>query len=235
MVSEAVSNAVKYAEASEVRVRASRRARQVLVDISDDGAGGADQARGTGLRGLADRVEALGGMLEIVSPPGRGTRLLATIPLVPWRSSQDPVLEFGYEGDDGLGEHLIELIRTGRKTAGVSLAREWDLEGGPPRIGQRLPVTDHLGRRRATVEVQRVVVAPFGDVGQDVVRAEGSGLDSVQAWREAQRRFYEQSRGDTAVMLEQPGWRLTDQEPMVITWFRLLDEPEPPPASGPDA
>jgi signal transduction histidine kinase len=52
-----------------------------VVEVSDDGAGGADPAGGSGLRGLADRVEALGGTLEIVSPPARGTTLRAQIPL----------------------------------------------------------------------------------------------------------------------------------------------------------
>jgi signal transduction histidine kinase len=53
----------------------------LVVSVEDDGAGGADAARGTGLRGLADRVEALGGELRIESPPGKGTRLVAALPL----------------------------------------------------------------------------------------------------------------------------------------------------------
>jgi signal transduction histidine kinase len=52
----------------------------VVVEVSDDGVGGADSAAGTGLRGLADRVEALGGSLEVVSPEGGGTTLRAEIP-----------------------------------------------------------------------------------------------------------------------------------------------------------
>jgi signal transduction histidine kinase len=51
------------------------------VEIADDGAGGADDAKGTGLRGLADRVEALGGTFGVSSPPGKGTVLAAEIPL----------------------------------------------------------------------------------------------------------------------------------------------------------
>jgi signal transduction histidine kinase len=50
------------------------------VEVEDDGIGGADPGRGTGLRGLADRVETLGGTLTVESPPGRGTRLVAVIP-----------------------------------------------------------------------------------------------------------------------------------------------------------
>jgi signal transduction histidine kinase len=52
----------------------------VSVEVADDGAGGADPAKGSGLRGLADRVEAIGGRLEIVSPPGGGTRIRAALP-----------------------------------------------------------------------------------------------------------------------------------------------------------
>jgi signal transduction histidine kinase len=50
------------------------------VEVADDGTGGADPARGTGLRGLADRVETLGGTLTVDSPPGGGTRVVAVIP-----------------------------------------------------------------------------------------------------------------------------------------------------------
>jgi signal transduction histidine kinase len=53
----------------------------LVVEVEDDGIGGADEAKGTGLRGLADRVEALAGRLEVVSEPERGTRLRAEIPL----------------------------------------------------------------------------------------------------------------------------------------------------------
>jgi signal transduction histidine kinase len=53
----------------------------LLVEVADDGCGGADPAGGTGLRGLADRVDALDGRLEVDSPPGRGTRVSARLPL----------------------------------------------------------------------------------------------------------------------------------------------------------
>jgi signal transduction histidine kinase len=63
-----------------VRVRVAATDERVVVEVSDDGAGGADPAGGSGLRGLADRVEALGGSLEVVSPAGAGTSLRAVIP-----------------------------------------------------------------------------------------------------------------------------------------------------------
>jgi signal transduction histidine kinase len=79
--SEALANVAKYAQASQAVVNVQRRAGLVVIQVEDDGVGGADPARGSGLRGLADRVEALQGRLRIESPPGGGTRLLAEIPL----------------------------------------------------------------------------------------------------------------------------------------------------------
>ena len=79
--SEALANATKYASASRAVVRVTADDRAALVEIFDDGVGGADPAQGSGLRGLADRVEALGGQLRLESPPAVGTRLSADIPL----------------------------------------------------------------------------------------------------------------------------------------------------------
>jgi signal transduction histidine kinase len=81
VVSEGLSNAAKHARASVVNVALKVENAVVEVSISDDGVGGADPDRGSGLVGLRDRVEALGGTIETTSPPGRGTRLLARIPV----------------------------------------------------------------------------------------------------------------------------------------------------------
>lgn len=80
LVSECLANVGKYAGASWVSVDVTRRERDVVVEVVDDGIGGADETRGSGLRGLADRVEALGGKLRVWSPDGRGTRVRAEIP-----------------------------------------------------------------------------------------------------------------------------------------------------------
>jgi signal transduction histidine kinase len=64
-----------------VRVRICREGEALLVAVADDGVGGADPAKGTGLLGLADRVEMLGGRLEVDSPAGAGTTVRALIPL----------------------------------------------------------------------------------------------------------------------------------------------------------
>jgi signal transduction histidine kinase len=80
-VSEALSNVVKYANASVVNVTVATRDSDLLIQVTDDGVGGADPDKGSGLRGLADRVEALAGSVRIDSPTGGGTRLAAEIPL----------------------------------------------------------------------------------------------------------------------------------------------------------
>jgi PAS domain S-box-containing protein len=80
VVAEALTNVAKYARASEARIDVRRDDGRVVVEVADDGVGGADASRGSGLRGLADRVEALGGRLEVSSPAGGGTTLRATLP-----------------------------------------------------------------------------------------------------------------------------------------------------------
>jgi PAS domain S-box-containing protein len=81
IVAEAVTNAAKHASASLVRVRVSRADGRAVVEVSDDGSGGADQRRGSGLRGLTDRVEALGGTFDVSSGANAGTTLAAQMPL----------------------------------------------------------------------------------------------------------------------------------------------------------
>jgi PAS domain S-box-containing protein len=83
LVSEALTNTAKYAQASSARLAISRVDDRVIVEVGDDGVGGADLARGSGLRGLDDRIGALGGRLAIDSPEGRGTTIRATIPVPP--------------------------------------------------------------------------------------------------------------------------------------------------------
>ena len=80
VVAESLANVGKHAHASEAKVDVSRSKGLLLVEITDDGIGGADTEQGSGLRGLADRVEALGGRLRVWSPAGGGTRVQAAIP-----------------------------------------------------------------------------------------------------------------------------------------------------------
>jgi signal transduction histidine kinase len=80
IVTEAITNVAKYAHASHVTVSVRHSNHHATVTVCDDGVGGADAAHGTGLRGLADRVEALDGHLYVDSPHTRGTRISAEIP-----------------------------------------------------------------------------------------------------------------------------------------------------------
>jgi signal transduction histidine kinase len=81
LISEALTNIAKHAQATNARIRVSLRGASVVVQVDDDGVGGADAAAGTGLAGLADRVESLGGRLDLTSPIGGGTALCAEIPV----------------------------------------------------------------------------------------------------------------------------------------------------------
>ena len=80
VVSESLTNVAKHADASEAQVLLELRGNRLVVEVVDDGVGGADTERGSGLRGLADRVEALGGRLRVWTPAGGGTRVQAEIP-----------------------------------------------------------------------------------------------------------------------------------------------------------
>jgi signal transduction histidine kinase len=80
VVAESVTNIVRHAHAKDASVTVGRTGESLLVEVVDDGVGGADTERGSGIRGLADRVEALGGRLRVWTPHGGGTRVQAEIP-----------------------------------------------------------------------------------------------------------------------------------------------------------
>jgi signal transduction histidine kinase len=81
VVSEAVTNTTKYAGASHVEVTVEQHDGTLLLCVRDDGVGGADPGRGSGLTGLRDRVEALGGAIGITSPTGDGTVIQVSLPV----------------------------------------------------------------------------------------------------------------------------------------------------------
>jgi signal transduction histidine kinase len=108
VVSEALANVAKYAQAAHATVAVRHLNGTVTVEVTDDGVGGADAAQGSGLRGLADRVAALDGTLSIESPAGRGTRLQARIPYGPrsspaktWRPTASSSASASASGDPG--------------------------------------------------------------------------------------------------------------------------------------
>jgi len=80
IVAEAIANAQKYSQASFIQVRATASEESLRIEILDDGAGGAVERPGSGLEGLRDRAEAIGGRMELVSRAGFGTRIAVTIP-----------------------------------------------------------------------------------------------------------------------------------------------------------
>jgi PAS domain S-box-containing protein len=83
VVAESLTNMARYAEATRATVRLARQAACAVVEVEDDGIGGAKPEAGSGIRGLRDRVDALDGSLDVRSEPGAGTRIQATIPLEP--------------------------------------------------------------------------------------------------------------------------------------------------------
>ncbi len=80
VVAEALANVAKYAGATHAEVSVQRLDGHAIVQVSDDGVGGADPTGGTGLRGLEDRLSAIDGRLAVFSPSGRGTTIRAEIP-----------------------------------------------------------------------------------------------------------------------------------------------------------
>ncbi len=235
LVSEALANSARHAGGARVIVDVALDPRTLTVTAADSGPGGAAiDASGTGLRGLHDRVTALGGTLHVASPSGGGTTLTAEIPLAPFRDAREPFMEFGHADDGGAGAETIRRILAGKRRLAISLAREWDLEGGPPRIGRRLAVRDHLGHRHASVRVTRVAVMPLTLVDAEIAaEAAGEPVDVAQ-WRAALVRDYDAARGDMAALLGDPDWRMEEDAPMVVIWFEVEPAGSPPaPAAVP--
>jgi signal transduction histidine kinase len=90
VVSEALTNTAKHAAATVIDVRVATDAGVLQVRVRDDGRGGAHLTHGTGLVGLTDRVEALGGRLSLRSPPGAGTTVQIALPLTAPTASASP-------------------------------------------------------------------------------------------------------------------------------------------------
>jgi signal transduction histidine kinase len=81
IVSEALTNVVKHAQATKTKVDMTLAGDALRFEVTDDGRGGADPFAGTGILGLRDRAEAVGGTLFVISPPGKGTVVTAQLPL----------------------------------------------------------------------------------------------------------------------------------------------------------
>ncbi|XAS77213.1 ASCH domain-containing protein [Dermatophilaceae bacterium Sec6.4] len=132
-------------------------------------------------------------------------------------------LNFGYDGDRGLGDRLLAAVLRGEKTATSSLAVEY-LSGEPlPRVGERLTLVDHDGRPHGVVETTRVRIIPLHLVGEDVARDEGEGFASAQHWRDAHLAFWKEVTDLVRLDAGDPAWQLRDAEPVVVQWFRLVE------------
>jgi signal transduction histidine kinase len=111
VVAEALTNASKHADCDRIEVRVAVDEGHAIVEVRDDGTGGVDPGRGSGLSGLADRVSALGGTLEIDSTAGAGTTIRARLPVAaPGRASREPGADAGQ--DRSSGSRLPESVGT---------------------------------------------------------------------------------------------------------------------------
>lgn len=225
VVSEGLTNAAKHAAATQVRVRVAEEGGDTLVvEVADDGRGGVvTDGGGTGLLGLTDRVEALGGTLAAASRRGGGTTLRAVLPLVPVRASGRPFLQVGRPGDADAGEREIAEILAGRPRAGIALHREWELEGGPPRPGVPLDLVDAHGRRRGTVTVVRSTAVRFGDLDERVLDPRDYGVATIAEARAKFAALADRLRDMIALVLDEPDWELDDDEPVVVQVLAVVD------------
>ena len=131
-------------------------------------------------------------------------------------------LSFGYPGDGGLGDRLLEAVLAGRKRATSSLAVEYRSGEPLPRVGERLTLVDHDGKEFGTIETTAVRVIPLDEVGDDVAEAEGEGYRDASDWRRGHERFWEAALDLIRADAGDPDWVLRDAEPVVVHWFRLL-------------
>lgn len=131
---------------------------------------------------------------------------------------------FGYDGDDGLGDRLLAAVLRGEKTATSSLAVQYRSGELLPRVGQRSELIDHTGRGHGRIETTRVQIIPLDEIGDDVARDEGEDFADAAEWRQAHEAFWgeaiEMIRVDAGVST----WELRNNEPVVVEWFRLLDD-----------
>ena len=142
---------------------------------------------------------------------------------MPWRTPREPFLEFGHEGDGGRGERMLARVLDGSRPRSVTLAREWDLEGGLPRIGQRCSrCSDQHGRRQATVRVTRVTVVAFSEVDAEAATAARASRPRSRRGAPTAARFYEGCRERDRGAAGRAGLApAPSDEPMAAVWFAL--------------
>ena len=202
-----------------MRVELDRAAARVTV--RDDGIGGADPAGGSGLRGLQERVAAVGGTLEVDSPAGAGTTLTATIPLAMFRTAREPFFEITDFG-------VLTKMLDGAKTVSISVAKEWTLEGGVPTIGDVLPLIDIDGTRYGAVLVERTALVPLDEIDESVASPAEVGYSNIDHWRDSLLGWWRRNRDEMAALFGEPEWQISPDEPMSVLRYRLIERTDAP-------
>jgi uncharacterized protein YhfF len=138
------------------------------------------------------------------------------------QSDELRIAEFGVPGE--LRDRLVAAILTGEKTATTGLLIEWELDSEPvPRAGERMLVVDSSQVPVAVIELEDVRVVRLADVDIATAKAEGEGFLSVEEWRLAHAAFWDSYADDLRSRLADPSWRLVDDTPVIVEYFRLVD------------
>jgi uncharacterized protein YhfF len=133
------------------------------------------------------------------------------------------IAEFGFPGK--LRDRLVAAILTGEKTATTGLLMEWELDSEPvPRAGERMLVVDSSEAPAAVIELEDVRVVRLADVDIATAKAEGEGFLSVEEWRLAHEEFWDSYADDLRSRLGDPSWRIVDDTPVVVEYFRLVEQ-----------
>jgi hypothetical protein len=165
LVAAAVANAAKHARASAVQVELGADDMMARLTVRDDGTGGADPGRGSGLTGLGDRIEALGGTLRITSPPGGGTTLLIQIP-----AARPALRDAAEDPADSRCRQLRLRQEPGGRAFGDQIGIVCFGSGGNQ---------DHVGALAVAGQEPgqgKAALAPEPDVDEDEVRPQRAGL-----------------------------------------------------------
>lgn len=120
-------------------------------------------------------------------------------------------------------DKLLDGIHRGVKTATSALEVSFAMQGQKlPAAGDQYVLVDSSDLPAGIIELTDVHLTPFGDIGLDVARAEGDWFDNVEQWRDAHRRFFNNSANEIAAYLNQPTWETTDDTMVVVRFFRVI-------------
>jgi hypothetical protein len=161
VVAEALTNTAKHANASELNVSARADERTLVVSISDNGVGGADPRKGTGLLGLEDRIHALGGQLVVVSPRGAGTALHIAIPLntpaqdQPGSTVVAPESPPRCAGPDGVATRLVDVRLSAAEQLHIGSPGEPNQNSANTELAPTSSSSPTTGRSRRRVHADR--------------------------------------------------------------------------------